>query len=138
MSSIFMADYDHFSYPIEGTLDDREWLRGDLDVIMAYSGWTCEMLASMLDLSRATIISIKNEKGHMSVTQYLAICHLIDKECEENQALREALNIMNYYGKYDMTRTELVEHCKNTKKKLGTKVGVQKLKDELREWMLNG
>lgn len=138
MSSHLMSDYDHFSYPIEGTMDNREWLRGDLGVILAYSGWTYDSFAAMLGVTRTTFNSIKNEKGHMSVVQYLAICHLIDKECEDNQALREALNIMNGYGEFDMTRSELVDHYKSAKRKLGTIAGAQKLKDVLTDWMLNG
>lgn len=129
---------NHFTYPIEATIGDIEWLRRDLGVIMAFAGWSCEDLSAMLGITRTTVSRIKNHKGHMNITQYLAICHLIDNECHDNQALREAINIMNCYGEYNMTREELVEHYKSTKRKLGTKAGAQKLKDVLTDWMLNG
>ena len=131
-------DYDHFQYPVAATWDDLERLRGDLNVIMAFTGWTCDTLAALIGVSRATVTCIKNDKGRMSVTQYLAICYLIDKECEDNQALREAINIMNQYGEYDMTREELVTYVEDKKKHASTKLGIKKFKDELRHWMLNG
>lgn len=135
--SRLQRDFDHFQYPVEATKDDLEWLRRDLNVIMAFAGWTYDTLAALMGVTRATVTYIKNHEGRMSVTQYLAICHLINKECEDNQALREALNIMNRYGEYDMTREELVTYVEDQKKHASTKLGIKKLKDELRDWMLN-
>ena len=130
---------DNYRYLSSNNKDDFERLRLDLPIIMAFAGWSNQVLATLLGVTTATINHIKRQPYYMSTMNYLAICKLIDDEItlNGNQALQEAINILNNVGGYTMDRTELVGECLITKRQIGKKRGVTAVKEALREWMLN-
>lgn len=127
-------------YRYVGSTSPKEFehLRRDLPVIMAFAGWTTKTMATLLGISHSSFMYIKNEEGRMKTMHYLAICKLIDDECRTNQALREAINVLNNDATgYTMSREELVEHVSCEKLRIGTKLQSIKLRQALHEWILN-
>ena len=133
-----MNDMNNYRYVGSTSPKEFEHLRRDLPVIMAFAGWTNQYISTLLGISLASFVAIKNENGRMKTIHYLALCKLIDDECRSNQSLREAIDILNERPGESMSRDELVKHVEDEKKRIGTKLQRKKLKPALHYWMLNG
>lgn len=73
-----------------------ERLRKDLPTIRNIVGWSAEYLASLLDVSRVTIVNLENTENKMSTIQYLAIRALLQEEItvNKNRTLERVLTVL--------------------------------------------
>ena len=73
-----------------------ERLRKDLPTIRNIVGWSAEYLASLLDVSRVTIVNLENTENKMTTIQYLAIRALLQEEItvNKNKTLESVLKVL--------------------------------------------
>lgn len=106
--------------------DTVENLRESLSTLRQIAGWSAEQLASLLGVSRVTIVTLENTKDKMSTIQYLAIRRLFDEKIREdnNKQLEWAIHYL--VDERDVTpeekklfRKEIAEIAKGVGRKTG-------------------
>ena len=103
-----------------------ERLRRDLPTIRTIVGWSAEHLASLLDVSRVTIVNLENTENKMTTIQYLAIRALLQEEImvNKNRTLKDVLTILVDRDIVpEKMKQELRDRAALTAKKVGRKAG---------------
>lgn len=106
--------------------DAIERLHRDLPIIRTLAGWSAEHLASLLGVSRVTVVNLENNRGKMSMIQYLAIRALLQEEIvdNDNQTLGIAIDILvERDGIPESTRQEIRDSITNASKRISRKFG---------------
>lgn len=117
-----------------------EKLRRDLPTIRNIAGWSAERLAELLDVSRATVVTLENTENKMSVIQYLAIRKLLDEEIKDNanQRLAWAVNfLVDRDDIPEMAKVKFREDAAAVVRKIGRKAGSAAVSKALGEMKLS-
>jgi transcriptional regulator with XRE-family HTH domain len=115
-----------------------ESFREELPVIRAFSGWSLQHLADLLGLSKCTMIAVEHGESKMTTVYYLAIMKLVDDEMDTNEPLAYAVDILHGDSSgFMISRDQLIEEVKKTKKIYGTKIGCWRIKEILGAWLMN-
>ena len=117
-----------------------EKLRRDLPTIRNIAGWSAERLAELLDVSRATVVTLENTENKMSVIQYLAIRKLLDEEIKDNanQRLAWAVNfLVDRDDIPEMAKVKFREDAVAVVRKIGRKAGSAAVSKALGEMKLS-
>ena len=99
----------------------------NMSTLRKIAGWSQESLAWILEVSAGTVQRMENERGHMSIMQYLAVRSLMEREVKNgNWLLGEALAILVDMSPRDMEYESKIVSCiqqaeRRTSKKLGVK-----------------
>lgn len=111
-----------------------ERLRRDLPTLRSIAGWSAEYLATLLDVSRVTVVNIENTENKMSTIQYLAIRALLQEEIRinKNQTLKDALVVLvDREDVSEKIRQELRDRAAQAAKKVGRKAGQTAISNEV-------
>ncbi len=103
-----------------------EKLRRNLPTIRNIAGWSAERLAELLDVSRATVVTLENTENKMSVMQYLAIRKLLDEEIKDgtNQQLARAVEfLIDCDDIPEIAKAKFREETAQVVRKIGRKAG---------------
>ena len=106
--------------------DTRERLRQDLPIIRGVAGWSSERLSELLDVSRATVVTLENTPGKMTVLQYLAVRALLSAEVSENgnELLGKIVSILvDQEDVPEEKRDRIRQQAAQAAKKVGRKAG---------------
>lgn len=105
--------------------ETRERLRKNLPTIRNVAGWSAERLAELLDISRATMVTLENSPGKMTVVQYLALRALLAAEVAEsgNTYLGRAVSVLMDEIDAPEEEKEKYQQAALAAKKVGRKAG---------------
>lgn len=108
-----------------------------LPTIRLVAGLSAEQLASMLDVSRITIVRLENMDAKMSVVQYLALYKLFESFIDETVQLWLVKTVINILVEIDDVSEEakeaIFDEVKRVSKVYGRKIGCYKMSKILLE-----
>lgn len=109
----------------------------NMSILRKIAGWSQETLAWALGLSRSSVQRMENERGHMSIIQYLAVRALVEREVKNgNWLLEEALAVLVDMNPRDMAYESKIVSCiQQAERRTSKKFGVKALQNTIMETM---
>lgn len=116
------------------TKETIENLRKNLSTLRIIAGWSAEQLATILDVSRATIVSLENTENKMSVMQFYAIMYVLKEKSRDNKILEKAMCILLERDNVsEKMKQDLRDRAASTAKRVGRKSGASTISKAIQE-----
>lgn len=120
------------------TKETIENLRKNLSTLRIIAGWSAEQLASILDISRATIVTLENTENKLSVMQFYAIMYVLKEESRVNKILEKAMDILLERDNVsEKMKQDLRDRAASVAKQVGRKSGTSTISKAVQKDFMN-